>query len=624
MMARSARLALLGAFNLSVVACATHTANETVVSTGIEAQLAQLGIQCASVERAATTEFSSLKLELVGRHISSNDFDTSSAEIVSYDGCSDQLYVVNAEDKSVDVLSFDAQGAPAFSARLDLEQAAEMAGVKIGAANSVVAKNGLVAVAIENKVKQLDGIIALYRSDDLSLLATFPAGALPDMVTMSEDSRYLVVANEGEPSDDYLIDPEGSVTLIDLASGITSDSASVTQINFHAFNDDGERAGELNGARTPRPHGASVAQDLEPEYVALTDDGKKAVISLQENNAIAVVDIASASVDGIFGLGTKSWAPVADGGQGYQLDATNKDDKFHRESYPQLVGYYMPDAIASFSVDGERYVVTANEGDGREYVFETTQMHCEQAGFKWDGDEYQSGGEDEDAQAYREALDDCISYTDETRAYKLKVDPTHPLMDESRYGKKGTIGNKKAIGRIKVVADDKVIAADQDVITFGARSFSIFRLDGEQVFDSGDQLSTMANSDQHWNASNDSQVSDDRSDDKGIEPEAVTIALIADKPIAFIGLERQGGVAVYDLSDPSIPRYLDFHNNRNFAEPVCSEVDEDGECDNDQYNPAAGDLGPESIAYFSRLGQHFIAVGNEVSGTTSVYRLNLQ
>lgn len=581
---------------------------------------------CGSDDKSSkeTKTFSSLELALVGTHVSGNDFDTSSAEIVSYDESADRLYVVNSEDKTVDVLRFDDSGIPLKDGTIDLQAAATDAGIDIGAANSVVAKEGLVAVAIENDNKQANGIIALYSSDDLRLINTFVAGALPDMVTMTSDAHFIIAANEGEPNGEYTVDPEGSVTLIDIAAGTADNQAVVTQINFQAFNAGQSRHSELQNVRLPAPKGASVAQDLEPEYITITSDNK-AVVALQENNAFAVIDIATASVESIKGLGVKSWASVADGGQGYELDLTNKDEILTYASYPQLLGYYMPDSLASYEVDGATYVISANEGDGREYIYETTQQTCDNAGHSWDGDEFQPGGDDEDATKYTTEEDDCISYTDEARAKDLNVAEAHPLMNESVYGD-DTIANKNAIGRIKVVVDDMdnlAIAANENVHTFGARSFSIWNMSGEQVFDSGDDLSKRANTTSHFNTSNDNQDNDDRSDDKGVEPEAVEVAKILDKHVAFIGLERQGGVAVYDVTNPEQAVFLTYLNNRDFTADVCTQVD-GTDCDNDTYNEAAGDLGPESIEYFTRNEKHFIAVGNEVSGTTTVFEILLE
>lgn len=477
------------------------------------------------------------------------------------------------------------------------------------------------AIAIENDNKQSDGVIALYNSSDLSFVNVYAAGALPDMVTMTEDGNMLVAANEGEPSGDYSNDPEGSVTLIDISAGTDDAKAVVTQIDFNDFDAGQSRHAEIENVRLPAPHGASVSQDLEPEYVAITSDNK-AVIALQENNAFATINLATKEVESIKGLGTKSWASVADGGQGYELDLTNKDDVFTLNSYPQLVGYYMPDSIAAFSINGEEYVISANEGDGREYIYETTQQACDTANHAWDGDDYAPGGDDENATDYANEMDDCISYTDEGRGKDLDVAAAHPLMNESVYGT-DTIANKDAIGRIKVLMDNETIAENENVPTFGARSFSIWNAQGDLVFDSGSQLSEIANTTSHFNTSNDAQENDNRSDDKGVEPEAVEVAVINGATIAFVGLERHGGIAAFDVSNPEAPVFLDYLNNRDFNADVCTIVDGDGECDNDTYNPAAGDLGPESIEYFTREGNHYIAVGNEVSGTTTVFDLNV-
>jgi len=289
---------------------------------------------------------------VVDSYISGNDFDTSSAEIVSYDKTADRIYVVNSQDKTVDVLGFENNNKLIKTGTINLQSAAKAAKISIGAANSVAAKNGLIAIAIENRTQQSAGIIALYRSSDVSLINTYPAGALPDMVTITEDGNTILTANEGEPSKDYAIDPEGSITLIDISAGTSKTQADVKQINFRAFNEGYTRYQELNNVRLPRPHGATVAQDLEPEFIALTDDGK-AVVSLQENNALAVIDIATANIDGIYGLGLKSWAAKDAGGHGYQLDLTNKDGTFSLASYPQLAGYYMPDTIAGFSINNQ-------------------------------------------------------------------------------------------------------------------------------------------------------------------------------------------------------------------------------------------------------------------------------
>lgn len=271
----------------------------------------------------------------------------------------------------------------------------------------------------------------------------------------------------------------------------------------------------------------------------------------------------------------------------------------------------MPDTIDSYSVNGSTYIVSANEGDGREYGFTTTQELCDKAGFMWDEDDYL--GTDE----YTSEQGTCLSHIDEVRGKKLKVAAEHPLAE--------ALKDNKQLARLKVIKPEQTLSAQENVQSFGARSFSIWDENGKLVFDSGDDFATIAllNEGKNFNSTNDNNNSgDDRSDDKGIEPEAIEVAQINGRHYAFIGLERQGGIMIYDITDPKQAQFMHYVNRRDYNQPVCTEV-EDGECMNDTYNPKAGDLGPESINYFTRNGGHFIAVGNEVSGTTSVFRINL-
>lgn len=585
-------LKAIGAMALSTLAIACSSQQNDVI--------ASFSALCKPISSPAAGETSIQGLTFVGSSIADAPFDTSAAEIVNYDACTDKLYVVNAQAKRVDVLSLNESSAPSQTDFIDLTDAGTSAGIEIGAANSVAVFNGLVAVAIENNNKQEDGLIALYRSDDLSLITTFKTGALPDMVGFSKDGRYIATANEGEPNSDYSIDPEGSVTLVDLSKGINN--ADVTQIGFGEF--DGVRSDELPKAVRISGPNASIVQDLEPEYLTFADNGK-IYVALQENNAMAIIDPQSQSVEKIVALGEKSWSNS-------KLDASNKDKIIgNLKSYPQLVGLYMPDTLDSYSVNGKTYIVSANEGDGREYGFKTTQAECDQAGFMWDEDDYQGTPD------YTNVKGSCLSHIDEVRGKKLKVTTDHLLA--------GALKDNKQLARLKVIKPNHTLNAEENVQAFGARSFSIWNENGELVFDSGDDFATVAllNEGKHFNSTNDSNSSgDDRSDDKGIEPEAIEVAKINGRYYAFIGLERQGGIMVYDITEPKQAQFLHYVNHRDYTQPVCTLV-EDGECANDTYNPKAGDLAPESINYFARNGQHFIAVGNEVSGTTSVFRIEL-
>ncbi|PMG27988.1 choice-of-anchor I family protein [Vibrio splendidus] len=592
------------AVSSALVGCSQSTstsATPSTTATPSQTSLDAFSLQCQSIEQPSASNVEVTGISLVGRAIADAPFDTSAAEIVSYDSCTDKLYVVNAQAQKVDVLSMNADSAPTSEGSIDLQSAALASGIDIGAANSVSTHQGLVAVAIENADKQQNGIIALYRSDTLELITTYTAGALPDMVSFSKDGRYIASANEGEPNADYSIDPEGSVTLVDLTNGPLQ--ATVTQIDFNAFNQGQPRHAELTDKVRISAPNATVAQDLEPEYLTFADNGKL-YVALQENNALAAIDVASAQVDAILGLGGKPWDKA-------KLDASNKDKNIgNLQNYAMLEGLYMPDSITSYSVDGNTYIVTANEGDGREYGIKTTQEMCDEKGFEWDGDDYKG------TENYTTEKDFCIAYVDEVRGKKLDVDANHPLA--------GALKDNKQLARLKVIKPQGILAADQKVQAFGSRSFSIWDESGELVFDSGDDFAriVLEQDPANFNSTNDNnQSGDDRSDDKGAEPEAIEVAEINGKHYAFIGLERQGGIMVYDVTQPKNASFISYLNNRDFTQPVCTKVDEDGDCDNDTYNSKAGDLGPESIKYFTRSGNHFIGVGNEVSGSTSVYRV---
>ncbi|PTP30895.1 alkaline phosphatase [Vibrio splendidus] len=588
----------------ALVGCSQSTSTSTTpptTATLSQTSLDAFSLQCQSIEQPSASNAEVTGISLVGRSIADAPFDTSAAEIVSYDSCTDKLYVVNAQAQKVDVLSMNSASEPASEGSIDLQSAAAASGIDIGAANSVSTHQGLVAVAIENADKQQNGIIALYRSDTLELITTYTAGALPDMVSFSKDGRYIASANEGEPNADYSIDPEGSVTLVDLTYGPLQ--ATVTQIDFNAFNQGQPRHAELTDKVRISAPNATVAQDLEPEYLTFADNGKL-YVALQENNALAAIDVTSAQVDAILGLGGKPWDKA-------KLDASNKDKNIgNLQSYAMLEGLYMPDSITSYSVDGNTYIVTANEGDGREYGIKTTQEMCDEKGFEWDGDDYKG------TENYTTEKDFCIAYVDEVRGKKLDVDANHPLA--------GALKDNNQLARLKVIKPQGTLVADQKVQAFGSRSFSIWDESGELVFDSGDDFAriVLEQDPANFNSTNDNnQSGDDRSDDKGVEPEAIEVAEINGKHYAFVGLERQGGIMVYDVTQPKNASFISYLNNRDFTQPVCTKVDEDGDCDNDTYNSKAGDLGPESIKYFTRSGNHFIAVGNEVSGSTSVYRV---
>ncbi len=589
-----------------------------------DSPLQKLGISCVSVETAEVEDIDTdknLQLTQTGTFVSDSPFNSSATEIVTYDSCSDSLYVSNAYAVSIDILRLsDTDSTPAKDGELNVVVAGLDASVTVGGVNSVAAYKGLIAVAVEADNPQADGFIALYRSDTKELINTYPTGAMPDMVTFSPDGRYIVTADEGEPSGDYSVDPEGTVTIVDLAPGFGDDQAVVSKVLFIGFNESGDRAADLPAAVRLGP-GSSVASNLEPEYVAIDENSTTAYVTLQENNAVAAIDLATRSINGIVALGQKPW----DSASGNTLDASDKDQIIGNfQSYEQLTGLYMPDAISAITLNGETYLVTANEGDGREYIYTTTQEDCEDTGHQWDGDDASEG--------------DCISFTDEARGADIadKVNANHPL--------KAALSDPAQLSRLKVTNDKDSYGANANITAFGARSFSIWTSSGELVYDSGDEIADRIFNYSYnlnrfaettFNADNDNNLpltaGDSRSDDKGSEPEAVELLTVGNRSWAFIGLERQSGVMAFEITDPTAPAFNYFASNRDYLESVCTEVntdteaDEDvGACTSDTFNPDAGDLGPESIEYFSRLGKHYIAVANEVSGSVSVWEVTFE
>ncbi len=500
-----------------------------------------------------------------------NVFDESAAEIVAHDASNQRLFVVNANAATVDVLDIRNPSAPVLVNTIDASREG-------ASANSVAVYGDLVAVAIEAEVKQDNGKVVFYNASDLSKAGEVTVGALPDMVTFTRDGQKVLVANEGEPNDDYTRDPEGSVSVIDLANGV--DKATVKTADFRAFNGR-EQALREAGIRIFGP-GASAAQDFEPEYIAVSVDNTRAWVALQENNAVAVLDIENARILDVLPLGFKDHRML-----GNELDASNKDGGINLRNWP-IKGMYLPDAMASYGYNGKTYYITANEGDSRDYD-----------GF---------------SEEYR-VKDLQLSEAFGTEAQRKE------LQDSANLGRlkvTGTLGMANDCDPSSSATDVEKDCVFGELYSYGARSFSIWNEQGQRVFDSGNDFERITGNliPHGFNASNDENGADDRSDDKGPEPEAVTIGEINGQNYAFIGLERVGGIMVYNVTNPQNPQFVQYLNNRDFsADKAAVEAGQ------------AGDLGPEGLAFIraedSPNGQPILAVGNEVSGTTTLYGIDV-
>jgi len=497
-------------------------------------------------------------LEVVGRYSSGVvDPDLGGTEIAGYDPGTRRLFSINVKGQVLEVVDVSDVSSPLRVASLPMP-AGPSSTVRDGSGDptSVAVHGGVVAVSSTAATKTDPGWVEFYDAKTLSRLAAVHVGASPDMIAFSPNGRLLLSANEGEPNADYSVDPPGSVSIVDLRHGFAKLTQNeVTTVGFDKqiplFNTESIR---LYG---PNPN---VTQDLEPEYLAIDPSARTAWVTLQENNAIAELDLRTKRFTRITGLGFKDHSLSGNG-----LDAIN-DGSTNIGTWP-LFGMYEPDAIDSVMVQGTTYLVTANEGDAREWgnVIEEVALSS------------------------LTNLDPAIATLAKTKFGKLSV---------SKYGGVDLDG-------------------DGDIdrpMTFGARSFSVWTSEGEQVFDSGDQLEQITaealpasfNSDNKTNG-----TTDKRSPKKGPEPEGLVVQRLFGRQYLFLGLERIGGVMVYDLTDPRAPEFVTYANPRDFAAATPD---------------AAGDLGPEGLfvirAEDSPTRRPLLVVSNEVSGTVTLLQIS--
>lgn len=522
-----------------------------VVSNG--AATADGGYQCG-VDREAEP----IEMNFVGRYSATGaPGGETAAEIVAYDR--KVLYVLNYQ--SVDVVDLRIPANPVRLATLTVPRDP----------TSVAASRGLVAVSVPGEQDTENGSVHFfYRNQPV---ATVAAGSLPDMVTFTPDGHHLLVANEGEPNSYGLadsVDPEGSVTIIKVdrlrrlprpGKPVVLKGSEVRTVRFTSYNAGGSRF-LAPGVRIFGP-GSSVAQDLEPEYITVSSDSRYAWVSLQENNALAKINIDRARVIAISALGSLDHSLPGNG-----LDASDKDVAISIRNWP-VRGLFQPDGIAHARIRGRSYVLTANEGDARE----------------WPG--IIPSGSDETVRAKSGA--DLTMFPDaaaDSALGRLKV---------SRVAPASLDGNGKATS----------------LYSYGTRSFSIRDDRGRLVWDSGDDFECVLSTElpTWFNTTNSDDKFDDRSDDKGPEPESVVVGSHKSRTYAFVGLERVGGVMVYDITRPKQPKFERYITTRVF----------DG-------LPVGPDSGPEGMvfvpAHQSATRKPLLVYGNETTGTVAIWELS--
>jgi hypothetical protein len=477
---------------------------------------------------------------------------TSTCEIVVHDPVSQRLFTTSATAGYLDIINFSNPAAPTLVSSINMNT--------YGGVTSVAVKNGIVAVASPNVDATLNGSVVFFDTNG-TFLKQVTVGALPDMITFSPDGTKVMTANEGQPNADYSIDPEGSVSIINIAGGIPSLSQSnVSTLLFTAYNAQ-EAALIASGIRKLKLS-STLSQDFEPEFITISADSQKAWVTLQENNAIVEINLTTSTFSDIWALGAKDISIPGNG-----MDISDNNGQVLIANWP-IKAFYMPDAVANYTVGGTTYLVTANEGDEKEYT-----------GFN----------------------------------ERTTVGASTYILDPTLFPNASVLKQTYNMGRFRVSNLSGNTDADTDfevISSVGSRSFSIFNATTKQiVFDSGDDFEkyTAANLPTLFNADHSDNISKGRSRAKGPEPEGVAVAQIGTQTFAFISLERVGGVMVYNITNPNNVTFVDYKNSRSTS-------------------AWAGDNGPEGITYIkpenSSNGKAYVLVANEISGTITIFEVD--
>lgn len=517
-------------------------------------------------KNASRTGQDQLNVTHTGRYTSGADFDKGGTEIVKYNPTNGVAYSINGDKEALDIVDV---AHPSVDGTINLKKRIYLQDndIEAGDVTSVAVHPGgdYFAVSAPAVDKTQPGTVAFYDKDG-NYLNHVTVGSLPDMVTFSKDGKYLLVANEGEPNDDYTVNPEGSVSVIDVTSGPSHLSAQ--DIRTASFTKEHQK-----GLRALGPNAKDAYLNIEPEYIAVDNQSKYAYVTLQEVSAIAKIDIANASIVDVKALPYKDHSLVQN-----SMDTSDKDGKSELRRVPVL-GLLQPDGIETYEYNGETYLVIANEGDSQDYkgYAEETRVKKIKNDIQLDATYYQG--------YTQEVLDDMVKngLFNDDQLGRLKVTTDQPFKDEN--------GTYHAL------------------VSYGGRSFSILRAsDLEMIYDSGNDIEQriLELLPERFNVDykdyNDIEV-DGRSDDKGPEVENVVVGQVGSHSYAFVGLERVGGIMIYDITNPYEPYFVKY-----------------------LYDPDNKDISPEGITFESAEkspnGKPLLIASFEVSGTTSTWELD--
>ena len=356
----------------------------------------------------------------------------------------------------------------------------------------------------------------------------------------------------------------------------------------------------------------SFSVNVEPEYAVIDDNNQFAYITLQENNGVAVLDIDNKEIVNIFSLGSHDFSLTG-------LDASDRDNAINIATYSQLYGLRMPDVIDYFIGDnGREYILTANEGDSKDF----------------------------DESRVADITLDPDAFPDDIDLMQLQLDEN--------------------LGRLKIINQlglNETSGLFKELYAFSSRDFTVLEImkDGngkinslDMVFSSldefesitADSLGTVG-----FNANTDFDSFDARSDDKGPEPETLIVGKCTRKEkgkkrrrrrrgskssdsddsdesgdkskdkndeervYVFIGLERVGGIMVYDMTDIKDIEFVQYLNSRDFD----VEYEEDTRPPED-----AGDVAPEQLRYIEGdvYGVPLLFAAYTESSSIAIYKVN--
>lgn len=484
------------------------------------------------------------------------------AEVVAFDARTRRVAVT--VDDGLALVGLDEAGRPALVRVVDVAGAL---GWRAGGHTSLSHVSidpkgrGVAAVAVVPARRGvMAGRIAFVMIEGGEVIGSVEVGFNPDAVAFAPDGSRVVVANEGEPEVDHrggIIDPPGSVSVIDLNgvrnalqfSGVGAED--VRSVYFQGAAMEAVVRGGGDGAAGVRVHPRnrwSPSLDFEPESVVI--DGGRAYVTLQENNAIVVIDLDAGVVLRVESLGVYE----------QRVDAVN-DGRISITD--RVFGMPMPDQIARFAAGGKAYLVTANEGDSR-------------------------------GSAAMDALETGIGDTVRVSA----------LLSAGLLA-----AEYEGIAGLRVCAHSGVTGAagvlDRPVM-LGTRSLSVW--DGEtleRIGDTGSAFEEWVGA--HWpewfnRSFGETSAVDARSEQRGPEPEGVTIGVIGDAVYAFVSLERPGAVAIVDVTSPREPRVVAM-----------------------EMGAAVGLEGPEGMAFVparvSPTNEPLLLVAYEATGHLAVYRV---